>query len=75
MVFFLSESILASKKDPTNVDILMTKASIYENLKLPKKQMEVYENILKVIITVYICVILVWDTITSFSRQYCCQYE
>ncbi|CAB4002203.1 general transcription factor 3C polypeptide 3-like [Paramuricea clavata] len=39
----------ASKKDPTNVDILMTKASIYENLKQPKKKMEVYENILKVL--------------------------
>ena len=40
--------VLASRKDPTNVDILMTKASIYENLKQQKKKMEVYENILKV---------------------------
>ena len=39
----------ASKKDPTNVDILMAKASIYENLKQPKKKMEVYENVLKVL--------------------------
>ncbi|XP_046844489.1 general transcription factor 3C polypeptide 3-like isoform X1 [Xenia sp. Carnegie-2017] len=39
----------ASRKDPTNVDILMTKASIYENLKQQKKKMEVYENILKVL--------------------------
>ena len=45
---FLFKLNLASKKDPTNVDILMTKASIYENLKQPKKKMEVYDNILKV---------------------------
>ena len=48
LTWFFFIIFLASKKDPTNVDILMTKASIYENLKLPKKKMEVYENVLKV---------------------------
>lgn len=45
---YLTSIATASKKDPTNIDILIMKASIYENLKQTKKKMEVYENILKV---------------------------
>jgi predicted DNA-binding protein YlxM (UPF0122 family) len=67
---FLFESILASKKDPTNVDILMTKASIYENLKQPKKKMEVYENILKVIMSI-VLTLYIRNTIELLMSTYC----